>query len=259
LPTKLLHYAHSIIALAFCLLLQPAFADKVLDGDRISGIKGFDNRLPVNGTHSPWQAIGKIDTAGLFLCTGVLIDPNHVLTAAHCIWNRNTDEAIRAEDLGFVAGYHREYYMAERGIKSIRHSPSYSFKHRTQPSLKQLSSDWAVLELTSPINNIKSIPLSGLSAQNLVSTKKQRSITQAGFSGDREYILTADQQCRITKRYKNIELVGHNCDATKGDSGSPLLIRTNKGFQVVALHVGTQTFSSKKSVGIAIPTAAFKK
>jgi len=256
---KLFRYLYLIIAFAFCLLLPPAFADKVFDGDKISGIKGFDNRRLVNGSLPPWQAIGKIDTAGLFLCTGVLIDPNHVLTAAHCIWNRNTDKAIRTEHLGFVTGYHREHYMAERGIRSIRHSPSYSFQHRTQPSLKQLSSDWAVLKLASPINNVKSIPLSGLTAQNLISTKEQRLITQAGFSGDREYILTADQQCKMTKRYKKAELIGHNCDATKGDSGSPLLIKTKEGFRVIALHVGTQTFSNKSSVGIAIPTASFKK
>ncbi|ORU94430.1 MAG: hypothetical protein A6F70_08670 [Cycloclasticus sp. symbiont of Bathymodiolus heckerae] len=54
-------------------------------------------------------------------------------------------------------------------------------------------------------------------------------------------------------------LVGHNCDATKGDSGSPVLIKHKSGLQVAALHVGTQTFSNEKSVGVAITTLSLKE
>ena len=243
-----------LLAIVFALaIVSPLLhAERVLDGDKLSGIKGNDDRVLVNGTHKPWQAIGKIYTAELALCTGVLITPNQVLTPAHCIWNKNTNKAIENQHLEFVTGYHRERFLAERSVKHVRHSLRYTSDQNSSVSLHGLASDWAILELVAAIKHVTPIPISALTIQELMSANQTLAVIQAGYSGDRPYILTANKRCKVTKKYHNQPLIGHDCDATKGDSGSPLLIKIKGQFQIVALHVGTGQFSNRESVGIAI-------
>lgn len=240
------------IVFAFCISIPFVHAERILDGDRLSGIKGIDDRVLVNGAHKPWQAIGKIYTAGLALCTGVLITPSQVLTAAHCIWNKNTNKAIENQHLEFVTGYHRERFLAERSVKRVLHSPRYTSDQNSSASLHSLASDWAILELESAINNVTPIPLSALTMQELMPSKQNLAVIQAGYSGDRPYILTANKRCKLTKQYADQPLIGHDCDATKGDSGSPLLIKIKGQFQLIAIHVGTELRSNGRSLGIAI-------
>lgn len=249
--------ANTLLLLMLIVMISShADAETKSNSHQRAGIKGSDDRIKVNGAHPPWQAIGRVHKAGQSYCTGVLITPNHVLTAAHCIWNTKTQQPIPPKYLHFVAGYHLEKYLAERAIKHVVHG-NYQSRQGSQLKVKNLVQDWAILVLEQPINTIAPIPLSTLRLQKLRSLTKEN-IIQAGFSRDRPYILTVHEQCRLIGQFQNKALLKHNCDAIKGDSGSPLLLKIKGTLHVIAIHSATQFLANNKTVGLAVPSSSIR-
>ena len=88
----------------------PAHAAEKL---RLHGIKGTDERIIIDSSAYPWQAVGRVNRRIGGHCTGVLIASDRVLTAAHCLWNKRTKRWLTPEALHFLADYSRGDY---RGI-----------------------------------------------------------------------------------------------------------------------------------------------
>jgi len=66
-------------------------------------------------------------------------------------------------------------------------------------------------------------------------------------------VLTVHKNCRMIGKTKGTRLLAHGCDAVPGDSGSPILHETDKGYRVSAIHIATA-----KTYGLAVPAAAFR-
>ena len=61
-----------------------------------------------------WEAVGRLDIDGKGFCTGALIAPDLVLTAAHCMFDRDTGLAVDPSRLQFLAGLRNGRALAYR-------------------------------------------------------------------------------------------------------------------------------------------------
>ena len=228
----------------------------------LDGIKGADNRLVVEATEYPWSAIGRLNKKGGF-CTGVLVGPRTVLTAAHCLWNRSTGAFMPPEFLHFVAGYQKGAYVAYSKAAGVLIAPRFVYRGPKGPASKSLD-DWALVELEKDIGSIAGYfglarPDASLFTPPRGSTRdhgKKTVTSQAGYSRDRQYVLSANMNCDIWGYLEGLDLLAHGCDAIAGDSGSPIFIHRDGSFRVVGI-LSANTEGRKDAYGIAVPSSRF--
>ena len=112
----------------------------------VPGSSGAGQRVTVDPGTSPWDAIAKVQTNTGTRCTGALIAPAVVLTAAHCLYNRPTRALLQPVSLHVLLGYQRSAYRWHRLVARIRVGSGFD-----GAKAKPQRADWARLELVEPI------------------------------------------------------------------------------------------------------------
>jgi len=202
---------------------------------------GKDQRIKVAETSEwPWQAIGQVETASGNLCTATLISPHLALTAGHCVLAppNHLDKAV---SLRFISDAKGWQYQTEN-IETL-------VDPKLAKKLKPDGDGWIVPPAAAAYDfalirlkdqealPIKPLPLwlgdSKALTQALKKTKNL--ITQAGYPEDHLNSLYGHQGCKITG-WAQKGVLSHRCDTLPGDSGSPLLLKTNDGWRLIAIQ-----------------------
>ncbi|MES9855261.1 MAG: trypsin-like serine protease [Sedimenticola sp.] len=118
-----------------------------------ANLPGGGERNSVDAASPPWSATGRVNSAGIGHCTDVLIVPDRVLTAAHCIWNRRAGTPFPVTELHFLAGYQKERYVAHGRVSAISISPHYNADEPDR--LRRAESDWTVITLSRPLVGVE--------------------------------------------------------------------------------------------------------
>ena len=182
----------------------------------------------VDPNEPPWNAVARVQSTIGGRCSGVLIAPSVVLTAAHCLYNRRTRALLQPVSLHVLFGYQRSAYHWHREVARITIGPGFDgTKAQPQPS------DWARLELAEPVP-VMPLPLVG------GVTTAGMAVALAGYNQDRTQLLMADLAChvgRVGVLPGGARFVAHDCAGTRGTSGGPLLTKREGGWAVIAINI----------------------
>jgi V8-like Glu-specific endopeptidase len=96
-----------------------------------------------------WEAVGRLNLGDRGFCTGTLIADDLVLTAAHCLFDKDTGTSIAPQTIQFLAGWRNGRAAAYRGIKMALPHPEYVYSGRE--NVDRVPFDVAILQLDQPI------------------------------------------------------------------------------------------------------------
>ena len=200
----------------------------------LPGIGNHDPRVRIDPSKSPWRALGKLQaTAGSLRisCTGSLVGPRIVLTAAHCLFNQRTRHYFLASSLHFLIGYESGRYAAHAHVLSFVVGSGYE----PREAAKTAGSDWAFLTLDSRLGTPdRVLAIAGRLPE--IGSK----VMIGGYSQDNPLRLTADVDCRIVGWAvdgNRRPLLRHDCAATRGASGAPVLMRSGSDWTIEGVDI----------------------
>ncbi len=212
----------------------------------LPGIGAHDPRRPVDAAAAPWSALGRVQTELGGRCTGTLVAPDRVLTAAHCLVARRTARLVQPGSVHVLLGYHLGAWRVHARVARFTIGPGFT------PGAGPAGADWAVLHLAVPMPDAQ--PVLPLLAEPPAPGSP---LMLGGYQQDRPEVLMADAGCRaigLRRALSGHVVLLHGCAGTRGASGAPVLAPApGGGWGVAGVAVAV---AAGQAVGQAVPASA---
>lgn len=213
----------------------PAQAERASSGLKI---------LMTGNDSKGWEAVGRLNMAGKSFCTGALIAPDLVLTAAHCMFDVDTGRLYDASEIEFLAGWRNGRASAYRGVRAAIPHPE--FKFTNDDRVMRVAHDLALLKLDQPVNNTSVIPFS-----TATSPRRGDEVGVVSYAHDRANSPSLQELCHVLARQSGILVM--TCDVDFGSSGAPVFMIHNGKAQIVSVVSAKADMGQRKvSLGTSL-------
>lgn len=233
-----------------------------LPGPAFCGIEtifGKDDRAPLGAIGAPWTAIGRLEREGGGFCTGSLVGPDILLTAAHCVID---EEGRSYQGLVFRAFQTLNASAAESAVMECRNEKSCRIGARVWTSDRD--EDWALVRLENAIDGaVGTLPVRPLNIMN-ADTLRDTLLTSVGYSARvmDGLVPLVEKGCKLRRAFRPQPALYNDCDIWQGMSGGPLLLLDERGapFIIAIITEGNPNHIEKYSdaeSNIALDANAF--
>lgn len=186
-----------------------------------ANVFGQDERIFYSFDEWPWSTFGRLDSG----CSGVAVSRFLVLTAAHCVWD---SESQSLKVLG------TEFDLQFGSLNHARRIPVETVWIGNKQPEEFRENDWAILRLTEQVNS----PQGFLAIHTGdIASVLPHPVQIVGYMEDCENgaRLCGQLACELVKKGEEGRIL-NNCDTVSGVSGSPVLADLD-GFRIVGMAV----------------------
>jgi protease YdgD len=223
-----------------------------------AAVFGADDRVPLPAKYQDLhEKIGLLfNPRSRMVCTAFCVAPDIVATAGHCLFRIAGERPPRIADFWFARNYDavRDYARVAGHTtgSTAQHVMSGATALNMRPPI-DATKDWAFVRLARAICSKGVLPVRPLPMEEIIAEATAKRAFQVSYHRDfTPWKLAYGRPCGISRTFAGADwktiaqdfvdadaLLLHTCDTGGASSGSPILLETPRGPEVIGINVGT--------------------